>query len=113
MRNSKENQWQVAKLSLRFIQDPGTRLKATTSRKSQQIFLSMWEKDDLYVEEHLAAIFLNLDKEVIGYRLLAIGGLSYAKVSIGSIVKFALMSHCSYVILAHNHPSGNVRKSVV
>lgn len=67
-----------------------------------------WDMDSLYVEERVAALFMNNSGEVIGYKLLSIGGLRVSTINIPQLIKYALVCNASGVIVAHNHPSGNL-----
>ncbi len=61
--------------------------------------------------ENFFGIHLNALNEVIGYEVVAIGGASSVEVHPREFFRSAILSGASFVIAAHNHPSGNVRLS--
>ena len=65
---------------------------------------------DLTVEEcHL--LMLNNHLEIINSVMLSHGGLVGASVDIRELLRHALLSQATSVILCHNHPSGNLNPS--
>ena len=65
---------------------------------------------DLTVEEcHL--LMLNNHLEIINSVMLSHGGLVGASVDIRELLRHALLSQATSVILCHNHPSGNISPS--
>ncbi len=58
--------------------------------------------------EVCACLFLDTQYRVIQYLELFRGGIKEMVVYPGEIVKEALLHHATAVILAHNHPSGNL-----
>ena len=58
------------------------------------------------------AFFLNSRHKVIGYRVICTGTRVGCLIDVQLIVSLALHSLASSVILAHNHPSGNLTPSI-
>lgn len=67
--------------------------------------------DNLDIFESFYVVFLNRANITTGYALISQGGISGTIVDLRLIGKYALESLCSSVILAHNHPSGNLTPS--
>ena len=65
---------------------------------------------DLLVEEFWI-ILLNRGNKVIGRERISIGGVSGTVVDPKVIFRHALENLASYIILGHNHPSGNLMAS--
>jgi DNA repair protein RadC len=65
---------------------------------------------DLQVEEFWI-ILLNRSNKVIGRERISIGGVSGTMVDPKIIFRHALENFASYIILGHNHPSGNLAAS--
>lgn len=61
--------------------------------------------------ERLAVLSLNSNYELIGKEFVAIGTESMCPVSIRAIFMSAILHSAASVIIAHNHPSGNVEPS--
>ena len=62
---------------------------------------------ETYDREHLLLVCLNNRSQPINVSTVAIGGLSGATFEVASIYKTALLSNAKYIMLAHNHPSGD------
>ncbi len=62
-------------------------------------------------QEHIVAFALDARGTVIGAAMLGIGGASWASVSRLELLRFLMVSGATGVVLAHNHPSGQVEPS--
>lgn len=82
--------------------------KITSSKSAFEILRLSFE--DLQHEE-FRVLFLNRANQVIGNSLISKGGLSATVVDGKVIYKQALSHSASALILAHNHPSGNLKPS--
>jgi len=58
-------------------------------------------------KEHFYAVFLKSDNEVIGDKLISLGGTGNAPVDVKDVARTAVLTNASAVILVHNHPSKN------
>lgn len=59
-------------------------------------------------QEHFMVIFLDTKNTIIDYKILFIGTLDASLVHPREVFKEAFQLSASCIILAHNHPSGNV-----
>lgn len=66
---------------------------------------------DLNLQEHFFAMYLNRANNLIGIRLITTGTLHSSVVDYKLIYTIGLAIRASNVIVAHNHPSGNLRPS--
>lgn len=75
-----------------------------------KLFMQCWEDDIQYIER---AKLLLLSKcfEVIGIVDLSCGGADGVIIDSKVVFTYALLSGATSVIIAHNHPSGNLRAS--
>lgn len=62
-------------------------------------------------KELFVVIFLNRRNRVISYEIISHGGISGTVVDPRIVMKRALEESASFIILSHNHPSGNCRPS--
>lgn len=67
--------------------------------------------DDLEIFESSFILLLNRANITIGYVKLSQGGISGTIMDIKLICKYAVDALASSVIIAHNHPSGNLNPS--
>lgn len=61
--------------------------------------------------EEFWLITLNQAARVISRRRISAGGIDQTAVDIRLIIKYALQDNATQIMVAHNHPSGNVRPS--
>ena len=61
--------------------------------------------------EHFKTLFLNARNQIVHAELTSIGSLSSAIVHPREVFQWAVQYHAASVILAHNHPSGDVSPS--
>ncbi len=78
---------------------------------SQQVFELMKRHFAGLKQEEFWIILLNRANKLIAQKQISVGGLSETIVDPKVIFPFVLEHHASYVILVHNHPSGNVKPS--
>lgn len=62
----------------------------------------------VYKQEHLVGVFLNARYELMGKKTVSIGTVDSVQVLPRDIIISALKFNASYVIMAHNHPSGSL-----
>jgi len=81
--------------------------------------LSNWQAVLEYVKNILSqlnyevfrVLFLNKNFQLIEDELISIGENDHVQVSVKMIVKKSLLLNASSIVLAHNHPSGDLRAS--
>lgn len=61
--------------------------------------------------EILLAIFLSTKNDVLGIQRVSVGSLNSSIVHPREVFKGAILSNASAIIIAHNHPSGDVTPS--
>lgn len=81
-----------------------------SSTDAYQILNTIWSKHRAYKEEFYC-LFLNRSNRVLGYHLLSIGGTTSCLVDVKILVQLAIRTNSHGVIIAHNHPSGNLNPS--
>ena len=107
-----EGDWASAEISISYnpgIQNP---TKIITDLDAYCMLLSIWDLDLLPLQEQFVVVFLNNRKQVIGRRVLNIGSMETCVIDTRLLVSLALHCMSSYVVLAHNHPSGILEASV-
>lgn len=61
-----------------------------------------------YRQEHFVVVFLNARYELVGKKTVGIGTVDSVHILPRDIILSALDFNASFVIMAHNHPSGNL-----
>lgn len=77
----------------------------------QDVCIVARELIGIVAHEHMIVFFLNTQNQIIGYSKVGIGGVSYCPVDVRVIFRNALILGAQGIILAHNHPSGNLMPS--
>jgi DNA repair protein RadC len=94
-----------------------TRIKASDRPKisdmddAVRIFRQYWSRDRIEHVEEVKILLLNRSNKVLGIATISLGGISGSVIDERIILQYAIKSNASAVILAHNHPSGNVEPS--
>ena len=83
----------------------------TSSDSANRVFKKIFDSDTICWTEESIILSLNRKNVVIGYYKLSSGGMSGTVVDSKVIFTIALKSGASAIILAHNHPSGNLKPS--
>ena len=82
-----------------------------TSSKDGANFIRQFYSDDIGIFESSFILLLDRSNHTIGYAKISQGGIVGTVVDVRLIAKYAIASLASSVILAHNHPSGNLKPS--
>ena len=62
-------------------------------------------------QEHLMAIYLNNQNQIIDERVISIGTKNRSITSPSDILRYAVRCNATSIVVAHNHPSGSVEPS--
>lgn len=90
---------------------PQERPKITSSKQAYQIMLDNWDLNLINYIEQAKMILLNRNNRVLGIVDLSTGGGGSTVMDSRVIFSIALKATATSLILAHNHPSGNLRPS--
>lgn len=74
-------------------------------------FIRQFYFEDINVFESFFLLTLNTQNITTGYAKISQGGVSATMVDIKIVAKYAVENLATSVILAHNHPSGNLQPS--
>ncbi len=100
----------VKLLELKKLATDFPAVKITCSAHSSD-FIRKFYSDDLGIFESFFILLLNRQNVTTGYAKISQGGVAGTVVDIKIIAKYAVDFLASGVILAHNHPSGNLTPS--
>lgn len=84
--------------------------KITSSRDAEDILRNIWSDKIEHVEQFVV-LCLNRANKVLGWSLISTGGLAGTVADPKVIFQTALKANACSLILAHNHPSGNIQPS--
>ena len=88
---------------------PSERAKIGCSKDAADIFRQVFPGFEH--REFFFVMLLNRCNRVLGYYEVSKGGISGTVVDVRLILQAALKANASSIILAHNHPSGNLETS--
>lgn len=86
------------------------RQRITCSRDAYYALMRYWS-DDIAYREEFCILCLNRSNEVMAFYRVSVGGTAGTVADQKMIFGAALAAHASSIILAHNHPSGNLTPS--
>ena len=84
--------------------------KVAGSRDVYEVLQRIWSPKIDHVEEFMV-LCLNRANRILGWAKVSQGGLSGTVADPKLIYQIALKSNASSIIIAHNHPSGNLQPS--
>jgi DNA repair protein RadC len=87
------------------------RPKITSSKDAYDLFVSTWDLNTLEYFEEFKVLLLNRSNAVLGLIAISKGGISGTVTDVRIILQAAIKSCASGIIVAHNHPSGNLNPS--
>jgi DNA repair protein RadC len=86
------------------------KVKITTSKLGAD-FIRQFYCDYIEVFESCFILLLNRQNVTTGYAKISQGGTAGTVIDVKLVAKYAIESLAHGVIIAHNHPSGNLRPS--
>lgn len=103
----------VAEITLSYKSGINTseRQKITLPHEAYELFLYTWDTDRIELIEQFKVLFLNAANQVLGIYEVSSGGRAGTVADPRLIYAAALKVGAMGIILAHNHPSGNLRPS--
>ena len=103
----------VPEVKLKFYKSTRKKFlgKVTSSKDAANFIRSVYKRGEIQLQEQFVVLYLNRANHIIGYYKHSLGSISGTIVDVRLILSAALNSASSAMIIAHNHPSGNLRPS--
>lgn len=95
-------------LGRKILKKPKNNLLQITSTEIAAGYLSRINK---YKKEVLMVLYLNANSQVVHEELVSIGTVNSVLIHPREVFEPAFRKLCAYIIIAHNHPSGNLEAS--
>ncbi|MPS73314.1 MAG: DNA repair protein [Chryseobacterium sp.] len=83
----------------------------TNSLDAYELFLTGWDDDKIELQEQFKVMLLDKSNSCLGIVEVASGGIDYCVIDAKLVFAAALKARATGLILAHNHPTGNLRFS--
>lgn len=103
--------YKVGEVELTYKSTTKKRNKIHCSKGAYKVLLPTYKEGTICYKEYFKVLFLNQANQVLGYTLIAEGGLTTTDADVRVILQAALLTNSVTLILAHNHPSGNLKPS--
>jgi DNA repair protein RadC len=87
------------------------RPKISSATDAYEILMKQWDLGKIGLLEEFKIVLLNRNNKVLGLVNISQGGMSGTVADPKLIFVAALKAAASYIILAHNHPSGEMKPS--
>jgi len=97
-------------IKLKKVKTDFPKVKITTSKAAEE-FIRQFYSDDIGIYESFFMLLVNRANSTVGFVKISQGGVAGTYVDIKIIAKYIAETMCHGVILAHNHPSGNLAPS--
>ena len=101
----------VGEVELTYKSTSKSRNKIYSSEDAYEVLLSTYREGTICYKEYFKVLFLNQASQILGYTLISEGGITDTTVDVRVILQAALLTNSVAIILAHNHPSGNLKPS--
>lgn len=98
-----------AKVSYRTTGQPYA--KVSGSIDAHGFLCTIWDQDTIEYTESFCVLSMNRANKITAYRFISTGGTSSVIVDPKTVFQVGLLTNASALILAHNHPSGNLKPS--
>lgn len=90
---------------------PSNLPKVSSSREAHDVLLNSWDSSALEFIEQFKVVMLNRANRVLGIFDLSSGGTTGTVAEPKLVFASSILRNASSIILAHNHPSGNLKPS--
>jgi DNA repair protein RadC len=100
----------IKKYELKKLDTDFKRVKIHSSEEAQA-FIRQFYSDDIGIFESFFLLLMDQSNSTIGYVKISQGGIAGTVVDPILVAKYSIDSLAKAVILAHNHPSGNLSAS--
>jgi len=101
----------IKEIRVSYSSGNNDKIKITNSKDSFELLKSCWSMNNIELQEEFKVLLLNRNHQVLGIYPLSKGGVSGTLVDAKLVYSVALKCNASSIIVAHNHPSGNLKPS--
>jgi len=114
MKKKDYNNWHtspgLAEMEVNYKSKKKFDVKLSNSKDVNNLLKSIWS-NKIEMQEEFCVLYLNKANRVLGWARVSTGGIAGTVTDTRIIFGIAVKSLASAVILAHNHPSGNLKPS--
>lgn len=112
-KRNEEPGWRMAELEVTYkaVHSAPPLPLQNNSFNAYTTFMSIWDKNKITYKEQMYALYLNTQLKMVGWYMLSEGGINNTIVDLRIIFSIGLRLLANKLIIAHNHPSGNLYPS--
>lgn len=101
----------VNEIKLSYSRKGNCERSISTSMDAVEVFRAHFDAEEMDYRESFFALYLNQANKVLGIKKISESGISSTLVDVRIVMQAALLCNASGIIVAHNHPSGNLTPS--
>lgn len=101
----------VNEIKITYTRKGNSEKKITNSNDAVSVFRQHFDSEEIDYRESFYALYLNQANNVLGIKKISECGISSTMVDVRIIMQAALLCNATAIIIAHNHPSGNLKPS--
>ena len=104
---------QLAEVKLQYhCQQPvGSFPTVSSPQEAVEVLRGIWDPGQIQLNEQFIVLLLNNAKKCLGWCKISSGGATATIVDPAAVLRVAILSNATSILLAHNHPSGNTNPS--
>lgn len=101
-----QSAWRCARFSIRYkVQEK--LLTVFDPSDAAKILYSSWDPDLINIQEQTAALYLNHRFQALAFQPISTGNLRSSSLDLPLLLIHGLLTRAHYIVIAHNHPSGD------
>jgi len=104
--------WTCGEIQLKYQEIKRPTYSIVSAKDAYQVIKNSADMDSAGIQEHFWAIYITNNGEVIGFRTICTGRINSVEINVQLILSIALILNAQRIIIAHSHPSGNLRPSL-
>jgi|SRR5690554_1734763 len=85
--------------------------KISSSQDVTTVLRKCFDEDTFLIQEQFIVLMMNNSNKVLGFHSLSKGAINSTLVDIRLVFSTAIKNYATSIIVAHNHPSGNLQPS--
>lgn len=101
----------ISEIRVSYSNENREKIRINGSESAYKILLACWDKSTIELQEEFKLLLLNRANRVLGVNSVSKGGVAGTLVDPKLVFNVSLKCNASAIILAHNHPSGNLNPS--
>lgn len=101
----------VNEIKLSYSRKGNCERSISSSGDAAEVFREHFDADEMDYRESFFALYLNQANSVLGIKKISECGISSTLVDVRIVMQAGLLCNATAMIVAHNHPSGNLKPS--